>query len=256
MIQIISNTTFFHQFGIEINSDHTIYDGGYSFNRYINQTTTLIRNETQFLDDNDNKLNYTTSKSVRNFECQFDDSATEDKEPPLLDELEIYPEQIAKKAITMINPFASDEYAIEQFLVDIDLSGPILFCFLFGLCLFLAGKVFIFSNLYGLSMISIVFVYGLLQLMSYGHQYHFITIRGVASALGYGMLHLIWFSFIGIFMRLDTFNGFILAVPAVVMSTCGASRILSMMSNRPNSGVLIAYPTAMVYIMFVLLVVF
>lgn len=219
-----------------------------------------MKNDTQFLDANDNQFLYPTKLSISPQRCATIQLSTiseeEDIEPPLLEELEIYPEQIREKAFMMMNPFARDQLANEEFLADIDLSGPMLFCFLFGACLFLAGKVFIFHHVYCLSMISVLGMYGLLKLMCYGHQEHFITLKGVASALGYGMLHLVWFSSMGIFMRLNTFNGFVFAVPAVLLPTIGSSRILSLMLNQPNNGALIAYPTAMIYIMFTFLVTF
>lgn len=180
----------------------------------------------------------------------------EENERPLLEELEIYPEEILEKAYIMLNPFMSDEFAMGRFLIDTDLSGPLLFCFLFGSFLFLAGKYLIFSHMYGLMMISVVGLYGLLTVMSYGHQGNFITIKGVASALGYGMQHLIWLSFVGIFMRLDTITGLILAITSIILATCGTTRISSLMINQTNFNALIAYPIAMIYILFVFLIVF
>lgn len=228
---------------------------------YFNSSTGSIKSETQILDTNDNQFFYPSRPSLspsRNVTFQLSTISEEDEddEPPLLEELEIYPEQIREKAMLMLNPFARDQLANEQFLADTDLSGPMFFCFLFGACLFLAGKVFIFSHVYCLSMVSVFGMYGLLKSMCYGHHEHFITLKGVASALGYGMMHLVWFSFIGIFMRLNTFDGFVFAVPAVILSTMGSSRILSLMSNQPNNGPLVAYPTAMIYIMFSFLVTF
>ncbi|XP_055304635.1 protein YIPF5 homolog [Sitodiplosis mosellana] len=228
---------------------------------YFNSSTASFKNETQFLDANDNQFFYPSRLSLspqRNvtFQLSTISEEEEDDEPPLLEELEIYPELIREKAMLMMNPFARDQLANEKFLADTDLSGPMFFCFLFGACLFLAGKVFIFSHVYCLSMVSVLGMYGLLKLMCYGHHEHFVTLKGVASALGYGMLHLVWFSFMGIFMRLNTLNGFIFAVPAVILPTIVSSRILSMMSNQPNNGALVAYPTALIYIMFSFLVTF
>lgn len=228
---------------------------------YINSSTMSMKNETQYLDTNDNLFMYPSRPSMSpkrhaTFLLSTISEEEEDIEPPLLEELEIYPEQIREKALMMMNPFTRDQLTNEQFLADIDLSGPMFFCFLFGSFLFLAGKVFIFSHVYSLSMISVLGMYGLLKMMCYGHNEHFITLKGVASALGYGMLHMVWFSFIGIFMRLNTVNGFIFAMPAVILPTIGTSQILSMMSNQPNNGVLVAYPTAMIYIMFSFLVTF
>lgn len=238
----------------------TIFDDCFGYvSGYFNNTTVSMKSDTYFLDSNDNQFNCTVRKSLpprANETFKLDAYAEVEEETPLLEELEIYPDQIQQKAVTIVNPFASDELAFEQFLADMDLSGPIFFCFLFGSCLFLAGKVFIFSHVYGLSMVSVLGMYALLRLMSYGHQEHFITIKGVASALGYGMMHLVWFSFVGIFVHLNTMNGLYFAIPAVILATFGASRILCIMSNQPNKNALIAYPTAMIYILFAFLVTF
>lgn len=238
-----------------------VYDDCMSFvSGYFNSTQILSKNDGQFMEASDIQLNYSSRKSIsprRSMMVMLDTINEEDEhEPPLLEELGIYPEQIKQNALTMINPFASNRLAIETFLANIDLSGPIFCCFLFGACLFLAGKVFIFSHLYGLSLLSVFGMYGLLKFLSCGEYAHCISIKGVASALGYGMLHLIWLAFIGIFRRLNTFDGLIVATPAIVLSTVGASRILSIMSNVPNKRVLIAYPTAMIYILFCFLVAF
>lgn len=218
-----------------------------------------MKSDIHYLDSNDNQFNCTVRKSLpprANETFKLDAYAEIEKETPLLEELEIYPDQIQQKAVTMVNPFASDELAFEQFLVNIDLSGPVFFCFLFGFCLFLAGKVFIFSHVYALSMVSVLGMYGLLKLLSYEHHEHFISIKGVASALGYGIMHLVWFSFIGMFMELNNLTGLYFGIPAIVLATFGGSRILCIMSNRPNNSALIAYPTAMIYTLFAFLVTF
>lgn len=243
-----------------------VFDDCYSFvSGYFNSTAMSMKNESHFLDANDNQWMETNTairrKTIsprRNNNIVLDTIGEEDEElePPLLEELEIYPKQIQEKAMTMLNPFVTNDLANEKFLADCDLFGPIFFCFLFGSCLFLAGKVFIFSHLYGLAMISVLGMYGLLKLMCYGHQAQFITIRGVASALGYGMLHMVWFSFVGIFMRFNTGSSFLVGTPAVLLSTIGASRILGLMSHQTNNSLLIAYPTAMIYIVFSFLIIF
>lgn len=245
-----------------------VFDDCYSFvSGYFNNTAMSMKNESHFLDANDNQWMQTNTairrKTIsprRNNNIVLDTIGEEDEElePPLLEELEIYPKQIQEKAMTMLNPFFTNELANEKFLADCDLFGPIFFCFLFGSCLFLAGKVFIFSHLYSIAMVSVLGMYGLLKLMCYGYHQHYITIKGVASALGYGMLHMVWFSFIGIFIRLSTVEPlcFVFGVPAVLLATLGASRLLGRMLHQTNNTLLIAYPTAMIYILFSFLIIF
>lgn len=244
-----------------------VYDDCMSFvSGYFNNTNISTKNDGHFLEVSDNQFNYSNHSNFssrpsisprRSMTVVLDTiNEEEEDEPPLFEELGIYPHVIKGNALTMMNPFVNDQFAIETFLANIDLPGPIFCCFLFGACLFLAGKVFIFSHLYGLSILSVFGMYGLLKLMCYGQHAHCISVKGVASALGYGLLHLIWLAFIGIFMRLNTFDGFIFATLAIVLSTAGASRILCIMSNLPNKRALIAYPTAMIYILFSFLVAF
>lgn len=243
-----------------------MFDGFYEyFDGNYDDTTMSMRNNTQSFDTNYNTFEYTAaSKSKSRYSVGFHMNVNvgDADEPPLLEELEIYPEQIIEKALIMINPFVCTEFAMGRFLVDADLSGPLFFCFLFGSFLFLAGKVLIFGHMYGLMMFSVAGLYGLLIMMSWAHQTHFITIKGVASALGYGMQHLIWLSFVGIFMRLDSLTGAILAMTAIILATSGTSRILGLMMNQSNNNnanwynALVAYPTAMIYTLFVFLVIF
>lgn len=224
---------------------------------YFNNSNTSIRNETAFFDANDKQFNRLSMSPQKNITYVTDTiENNEIDEPSLLEELEIYPEQIKEKAMIFMNPFLTNQLANEHFLADTDLFGPIFFCFLFGACLFLAGKVFIFSHLYALSMASVLGMYVLLKQMSYDHHEQFITMKGVASALGYGMLHMVWFSIIGIFLNLNTLNGLFVGTFAVGLSTFGASRILGIMSNQSNNGALIAYPTAIIYVLFTFLVIF
>lgn len=245
----------------------------------IGDTGVMLDGYDEYLNDNYNDDNYenylfadntfeqtAASKAKSRYSVGFhmnvNVNVDEENEPPLLEELEIYPEQIVEKALIMINPFGSDEFSMGRFLMDVDLSGPLFFCFVFGSFLFLAGKVLIFGHMYGMMMFSVGGLYGLLLMMSSAYQTNYITIKGVASALGYGMQHLIWLSFIGIFMRLDTFTGAILAMTAIALATCGTSRVLNLMLSQSQNktinwyNALIAYPTAMIYTLFVFLVIF
>lgn len=239
----------------DVSEFHLLADGGFSFvvSQYNN---TLMTNDTQFTDFNDNQSIYAPLKSICNETTILDTVNVEEKEPPLLEELEIYPELIKERAMLFINPLAKDKLAVEKFLVDPDLAGPLFFFFLFGSCLFLAGKLYIFSHLYTLSVVSVLVMHQLLKQMCSENCERFVRMKMVASALGYGMLHLVWFAFIGIFMRLNSLAGIACVTPAVVLPTIATHRILSSMSNQANNGPLIAYPTAVVYILFAFLVIF
>lgn len=186
---------------------------------------------------------------------QFDLTKYELDEPPLLDELEIYPERIMQKSIAILNPFHYGDADNDDLISETDLAGPIIFCLIFGVCLFLSGSKVHFGYIYGLSVISVLGMYMLISLMCHRND-HTISLYSVASTLGYGILPIIWFTVIGIFLPLNSFFGFIMACGTVYLSTAGASRLFCLMIGNPEQRFLIAYPCALVYTVFTILAVF
>lgn len=73
-----------------------------------------------------------------------EDPKTNDEfeEPPLLEELEIYPDRILEKVLAVLNPFRAHSLAddAEYLTKESDLAGPVLFCLTLAVSLFLAGK--------------------------------------------------------------------------------------------------------------------
>lgn len=187
---------------------------------------------------------------------QFDltNNNFDENEPPLLDELEIYPDRIIQKSIAILNPF---HYRNENdhLLSETDLAGPIIFCLIFGVCLFLSGSKVHFGYIYGLSVISVLGMYVLISLMCH-HKDNAISLYSVASTLGYGVLPIVWYTVIGIFLPLNSFFGFLMACGTVYLSTAGASRLFCLMIGDPEQRFLIAYPCALVYTVFTFLAVF
>lgn len=186
---------------------------------------------------------------------QFED------EPPLLEELEIYPARIMEKSLAVLNPFHSQGPADdpEYLFKENDLAGPIGFFLTLALCLFISDtRKDIFGYVYGLSIITVVLMYILLHLMctTVNQSQIYITITSVASILGYSILPLVWLSFLGIFMSLNNKTGVLLASGAVFLSTAASSRIFCLLTGDPNQRYLIAYPCALTYVIFALLVLF
>lgn len=180
-------------------------------------------------------------------------------EPPLLEELEIYPEQIIQKSLAFLNPFHlmdSSTENLENLFKNPDLIGPISFCIIFASSLFLMGSQAHFGYIYGLSMTSVIFMYCLTILMSHANNENNISVLGVASVLGYCLLPVVWLSLVGIFISLNSFFGFIVSIGSVVLSTNGSSKVFCLMTGNQNQRLLIAYPCALIYIIFVLLVTF
>lgn len=85
---------------------------------------------------------------------------------------------------------------------------------------------------------------------------NYVTVSSVASILGYSILPIVWLSILSIFTSLNSTIGIILAIGAVCLSTSGSSRIFCLMTGDPKQRLLIAYPCALVYIIFTLLVLF
>lgn len=176
-------------------------------------------------------------------------------EPPLLEELEIYPERILMKTLAVLNPFHSHGLVddAEYLIKDTDLAGPFAFCLVLAVCLFLSGKAN-FGYIYGLSIISCVLMYALLSLMCVTSGV--FTILGVSSILGYCLLPTVGLSFLGIFVTLYNTLGVCLAILAVFWSSLSSSRLFVSVSGDNSQRPLIAYPCALLYGVFALLVVF
>ncbi|XP_026759725.2 protein YIPF5 [Galleria mellonella] len=181
---------------------------------------------------------------------------TEFDEPPLLDELEIYPDRILEKTLAVLNPFHGQSKADDaNFLLrDTDIAGPIAFCLALAVCLFLSGNKAHFGYVYGLSVMSVVLMYFLLSLMS--RTEGVFTLLSVASVLGYCMLPMVVLAGLGIFVSLEGTIGLTLSALAVIWSALSASRLFVTMSGDAEQRPLIAYPCALVNGVFALLVLF
>lgn len=178
-------------------------------------------------------------------------------EPPLLDELEIYPQRIIDKSLAVLNPFHKQGLvdSPEYFFKETDLAGPLAFCLTLAACLFVSGNKAQFGYIYGLSIISVVVMYVLITLMCNTTE-NYVTISAVASILGYSILPIVWLSIIGVFFALNSSFGIALAACAIFLATMSCSRIFCIMTGDPHQRYLIAYPCALVYIIFTLLVLF
>lgn len=182
-------------------------------------------------------------------------------EPPLLDELEIYPSRILQKSLAVLNPFHAQGLADdpEYLFKGNDLAGPIMFCLTLAVCLFLSGNKVQFGYIYGLSVITVCGMWMLIKLMTTNPTSttdDMVTITSVASILGYSILPIVWLSILGIFLSLNSKLGICLAGVAVFLSSAAASRIFCIMTGDENQRFLIAYPCSLIYIIFVLLVLF
>lgn len=110
-------------------------------------------------------------------------SAGTPEETPLMEELGINFSHILSKALVVLNPFKTIDRHIMD---DTDLAGPLLFCFLLGGFLLIAGKAH-FGYIYGIGIIGCVSMYMILNLMSSVG----IDSYRVVSVLGYSLLPIV-----------------------------------------------------------------
>lgn len=213
-------------------------------NMYLPKTTYL---------DSQGDQNYPKIFTPHNVE---DAAPTEFDEPPLLEELEIYPDRILEKTLAVLNPFHGKGLADDaEFLTqDTDLAGPLLFCLMLAVILFVSGSSTPFGYVYGISMISCIMMYFLLSLMTINN--NMFTLTSVASILGYCLLPLVGLSALRIFITLHGNVGLILTMFAILWACLSASRLFVTISGDYQQRPLIAYPCALVYGVFALLVMF
>ena len=177
----------------------------------------------------------------------------EEEEPPLLEELGIFPDRIMGKTLMVLNPFQNQNSVDANILCETDLAGPAAFCVLLGSCLLLAGAKAQFSYVYGLVVISCIVMYCLLSLMTTRGN---ITFGSVVSILGYCLLPVSVLSLCGIFLPLYSPVGIALSIIAVLWSSLSASKLFVTLSEDSRQRPLIAYPCALLYGTFALVIVF
>jgi hypothetical protein len=117
-------------------------------------------------------------------------------------ELGINISQILKRTRTVLNPFRINPDLHE----DADLSGPIMFCMLFGLCQLLAGKVH-FGVILGWMTLASLFLYMVFNLLA-GKNGSLDLYRCV-SLVGYCLIPMVLFSAVSIFLP-SRYEGFLL----------------------------------------------
>lgn len=175
-----------------------------------------------------------------------------DDEPPLLVELGINFDHIYSKTLSVINPLKSLD---ESVLADCDLAGPLLFCWLQGVCLMFSGKLQ-FGYLFGFGLVGCFLLCTLLNLMQ---QQEALSIDGyrTVSIIGYCLLPMVFLSLLSIALNLSSGTvGLILTIIATLWSTTTATRFFTQSMKMDLQRYLIAYPVLMFYTSFALLTIF
>ncbi|ETN63646.1 YIPF5 [Anopheles darlingi] len=185
------------------------------------------------------------------------DGDSEFDEPPLLDELEIYPRRILEKSLAVLKLFHTNgiNETSDYWFKETDLAGPIFFCLILAACLSISASKAQFGYIYGLSAISVMVMYCLIYLM--GHKPEsFVSLAGVASVLGYSMLPIVGLSIVAVIFSMNNLYGMVVAGLVILVASMSASRFFCMMTGNPHQRYLLAYPCALLYAMFTLLVLF
>ncbi|CAM6099825.1 unnamed protein product [Calypogeia fissa] len=170
-------------------------------------------------------------------------------EPPLLEELGINIHQIVRKTMTVLNPFRINPDLHE----DADLSGPFIFCMLFGLCQLLGGK-FHFGIILGWTSLASIFLYIVFNLLA--GRNGSLDLYRCFSLVGYCLLPMVVFSALSLFVP-HGFITFILASAAVLWCTRACTSLLVVLFPMADEHrALVAYPCGLIYTAFSLLVLF
>ncbi|XP_047201241.1 protein YIPF5-like [Girardinichthys multiradiatus] len=180
----------------------------------------------------------------------FSSTASESpgEEPPLLVELGIDFDHMWQKTLTVLNPLKPADGSIMN---ETDLTGPILFCIALGVTLMMAGKVH-FGYVYGISAIACIGMYILLSLMSSLA----VSYGCVASVLGYCLLPMVALSAFAVVYSLQGILGTVLALLTICWCSFSASKIFISTLAMQEQQLLVFYPCALLYGLFMLLTVF
>ena len=172
----------------------------------------------------------------------------DDDEIPLLEELDVRPEQILSKLKTVLNPTTKVE---RSQLEDADLAGPILLCFALGVTFLLHGKISFFGYVYGFSVIGAMLLHMLISLLhAEGQQLRFSL---TASVLGYSLLPVILLAALSILISMRGVLGIILSVGAIAWSCHSAMRMFDAKLQLAEVYWLVCYPVVLLYSCFTLI---
>ncbi|XP_052873209.1 protein YIPF5-like [Anopheles cruzii] len=194
---------------------------------------------------------------LHNFQTFEHSNESELDEPPLLDELKIYPRQIVEKSLAVLNPFHARSFkdTPDCLFKENDLAGPLVFLLVLAVCLSISNSKIEFGNIYRLSVVSIVAMYCLIYLMGQTGE-SFVSISGVSSVLGYSLLPIVCLSIVSMLIPLNNCYGMVFTGAAIVLASSKSSKMFCLMTGDPNQRCLLAYPSALLYLQFALLILF
>lgn len=172
-----------------------------------------------------------------------------DDEPPLLEELGINPNHIFQKTLAVLNPMHCVD---QQILQDTDMAGPLVFCLALGGFLLLSGKV-TFSYIYGIGVMGCIAFYCLLSLMAIQAT---VTFGAVVSVLGYCLLPMVVLAGLNVLVTIQGTFGLIVTGIPILWCAISASKLFVTAYSMDHQQVLIAYPCALLYGVFALIIIY
>ncbi|KAJ7565530.1 hypothetical protein O6H91_02G064100 [Diphasiastrum complanatum] len=176
--------------------------------------------------------------------------ASFEDEAPLLEELGINPRQIAQKTFAVLNPLRANADLHE----DGDLSGPFVFCLLFGLCQLLAGK-FHFGIILGWGSLASLFLYVVFNLLA--GRNGSLDLYRCCSLVGYCVIPMIIFSALSIFIPQGGPLSFTLGLLTILWCTRSCTSLLVVLAPCADEHkFLVAYACVIIYSAFAMLVIF
>lgn len=176
-------------------------------------------------------------------------------EPPLLEELGINFHHIKLKTISVLSFNSKRLLSNPDILNDSDLAGPILFGVLIGALLLFNGK-FHFSYIYGVALVGIVSLHQLFKLMGNDDANTSVDVIKTGSVVGYCLLPLVFLSALNILLNLNNLLGYVITALAIFWCTFSASAFFMIAFKLSNVRFLIAYPLAILYSIFALMIIF
>ncbi|CAD7950211.1 unnamed protein product [Amoebophrya sp. A120] len=173
-----------------------------------------------------------------------------ENEPPILEELGIDIDAVFQriKAVALLRPLP------QSVVLEGDLTGPLLILGALMLGFLLQGKVQ-FELLYLLASLSSFTSYLLINLMA---QKGGIDLYCVISMFGYGLLPVVILSFIAVIISLKSYAvvGTVCALITVFWCTATSSKFVESAMDTHDQHWLIAYPTGLLYSLFVVVTIF
>jgi len=170
------------------------------------------------------------------------------EELPLWEELGIDPDLIKTKALSIILRRKLDDRLVK----DEDLGGPFVFCILLGITLLFQGGKLHFGYIFGYSILGSLALYILLNLMTEQS----IGLYHTMSVLGYCLIPMIFLALTSIIFPPTGIIGFLIAVSIIGFCTQSASLLFVKVLQTADQRYLFAYPIALLYACFALIVMF